>query len=265
VSRAIDRSDAAERESGAADARARAAPASGDRRDRVLALQHSAGNRAVGRWLARTRQTVRHAMHEAGVAGQPDVAWTASYDVEFTDGECIVTVFAAFNRDADVTEAQETAMRRSARAAIERIWDNRFELEDRDSGEVFPLRFKFIKVERRPHVTINVHSGNGTDDVENWFIGSSATDHAHEFGHQIAMYDEYVDATVANRATAASPGVFTDHSLMGDYPNEGVVRARARRRHGNRLARHIGGRTGRRLRARYRTVAPAAAPVPAGH
>ena len=207
ASRGIDRTDAAERESGSGDARARAAPTPGEGRDRVLALQHSAGNRAVGRWLARTRHdgAPRHAR---GLAwpGEPDVAWTASYDVEFTDGECIVTVFAAFNRDADVTEAQETTMRRSARGAIERLWDNRFELEDRDSGEVFPLRFKFIKVERRPHYhAINVHSGNGTDNVENWFIGSSPTDHAHEFGHQIAMYDEYVDATVANRATAASP------------------------------------------------------------
>jgi len=270
VSRAVERSDAAEHASGSADARARATPAPGSDRERILALQHSAGNRAVGRWLsgperrlARQRQTVRHGMREAGVVGQPDVAWTASYDVEFTDGECIVTVFAAFNRDADVTEAQENTMRRQARRAIERIWDNRFELEDQDSGEVFPLRFRFVKVTRRPHVTINVHSGNGTDDVENWFIGSSATDHAHEFGHQIAMYDEYVDANVANRATAASPGVRTDHSIMGDYPNEGVPRARARLRHGRRLARHIGGKVGRRLRARYRTAAPAPAPAPA--
>ena len=257
MSHDFDHSDAPEREN--APARATAAPLAGH--DRVLALQHSAGNRAVGRWLARQRQTVRHSMREAGVVGQPDVAWTASYDVEFTDGECIVTVFAAFNRDADVTEAQENRMRRRARRAIERLWDNRFELEDRDSGEVFPLRFKFVKVERRPHLTINVHSGNGTDNRINWFIGSSPTDHAHEFGHQIAMYDEYVDATVANRATAASPGVHTDHSLMGDYPNEGVLRARARLRHGQRLARHIGAKTGRRLRARYRTAAPA--PVPA--
>jgi hypothetical protein len=266
VSRDVERSDAAERQS----ATARATPAPGTARDRILALQHSAGNRAVGRWLsgperrlARQRQTVRHSMREAGVVGQPDVAWTASYDVEFTDGECIVTVFAAFNRDADVTEAQENRMRRRARRAIERLWDNRFELEDRDSGEVFPLRFRFIKVERRPHLTINVHSGNGTDNRRNWFIDSSPTDHAHEFGHQIGMYDEYVDATVANRATAASPGIHTDHSIMGDYPNEGVLRARARLRHGQRLARHIGGRTGRRLRARYRTVAPVPGPAPA--
>jgi hypothetical protein len=270
VSRRIDRSDAAERESASSDARARATPTPGGGRDQVLALQRSAGNRAVGRWLsggerrlARQRQTVRHGMRETGVVGQPDVAWTASYDVEFTDGECIVTVFAAFNRDADVTEAEENRMRRRARRAIMRIWDNRFELEDRDSGEVFPLRLRFIKVERRPHLTINVHSGNGTDNRVNWFIGSSATDHAHEFGHQIAMYDEYVDATVANRATAASPGIRTDHSIMGDYPNEGPLRARARLRHGQRLARHIGGRTGRRLRARYRTAAPSPAPAPA--
>jgi hypothetical protein len=206
-------------------------------------------------------------MSEAGTAGNPGVAWLASYDVEFTGGECVITVFVRINRDAGVTEAQATQVRRQTRRAFQRFWDNRFEFEDQDSGEVFPVRVKLEGVERRQHLTVQLHAGAGRDDLENWFVDSDSNDRAHELGHQIGMYDEYVDATVANRATAASPGVFSDHSIMGDYPNEGAGRARARRRHGNRLARHIGAATGRKLRSRYRTAAPPAAappPVPAG-
>ena len=238
----------------------------------LLALQRSAGNRAVVRELARRRRTVHQAMREAGVAGQPDVAWTASYDVEFTDTECVVTIFARIDRDADVTEADERRVRRQTRAAFERIWDNRFELEDRDSGEVFPLRVRLEFVRNRPHLTLQLHSGDGRDDLQNWFVDSVALDRAHELGHQLGMYDEYVDPTVANRATAASPGVHTDHSIMGNYYAEGRARARARLRHGRRLAWNIGERTGRRLRARLRAATPppaaapaAAAPAAGGH
>jgi hypothetical protein len=236
----------------------------------VLALQRSAGNRAVARRLgpvadrgerrlARQRRTVRQAMHEAGVAGQPDVAWTASYDVEFTDDECVVTIFARIDRDADVTEAQERTVRRQTRGAFARIWDNRFELEDLDTAEVFPVRVKLEFVRQRPHLTLQLHSGGGTDNLQNWFVDSSAIDRAHELGHQLGMFDEYVDPNVANRATAASPGVRTDHSIMGNYPVEGVARARAKLRHGRRLAWNIGETTGRRLRARLRSAAPAPA------
>ena len=240
----------------------------------ALALQHSAGNRAVARHLAagagerridRARQTVHETMLEKGTAGNPDVGWEASYDVEFTGGECVITVFVLINRDAGVTEADATRVRRQTRAAFQRFWDNRFEFEDLDTGDVFPVRVRLEGVQRRQHLTVQLHAGAGRDDLSNWFVASSSNDRAHELGHQIGMYDEYVDPAVANRATAASPGVFSDHSIMGDYPNEGVGRARARRRHGNRLARRIGAATGRRLTSRYRTATPptpAAAPAP---
>ena len=153
----------------------------------VLALQRSAGNRAVARRLgpaadrgerrlARQRRTVRQAMHEAGVAGQPDVAWTASYDVEFTDDESSSRSSRAINRDADVTEADERTVRRQTRGAFARIWDNRFELEDLDSAEVFPVRVKLDNSCASDRTSrSSLHSGNGNDDLQNWFVGSSGS------------------------------------------------------------------------------------------
>lgn len=242
----------------------------------ALLLQRTAGNRAVasllganaapaGRELARAPTQVRRGMREQRVAGLGlgDFAWTAAYEVEFVGGECLVTVRARIERDADVTAQQARQVRRQTRREFLRIWDNRFDLTDQDTGDVFPLRMRVEFVRRRPHVTIQLHSGTGTDNRRNWFVGSTATDRAHELGHQIAMYDEYVDATVVNRATAASPGIRTDHSIMGNYPAEGPALARARLRHGRRLARHIGHATGRRLRASYHPRTPPAQPVPA--
>ena len=62
----------------------------------------------------------------------------------------------------------------------------------------------------------------------------------------MGLLDEYVDATAVNRRTATSSGVHEDHSLMGDYPNEGFDTAEVKLRHGQKVA----DRAGRALRPR---------------
>ena len=62
----------------------------------------------------------------------------------------------------------------------------------------------------------------------------------------MGLLDEYVDATAVNRRTATSSGVHEDHSLMGDYPNEGFDTAEVKLRHGQKVA----DRVGRALRPR---------------
>jgi hypothetical protein len=56
--------------------------------------------------------------------------------------------------------------------------------------------------------------------------------------------DEYADVTVPDRK------VYDDHSIMGDYYNEGIEQATAKLRHGERLAAIIGASTGKDLKAR---------------
>jgi hypothetical protein len=85
-------------------------------------------------------------------------------------------------------------------------------------------------------------------DSGSWVTGAVARPirYAHELSHLMGLLDEYQDATARNRRTATSPGVHEDHSLMGDYPNEGYDTAEVKLRHGQKVA----DRAGRALRPR---------------
>jgi hypothetical protein len=249
---------------------AEAAPDRGERRPvaplldpkagRILALQRTAGNRAVSQalaTLARTPTQVTNANTDPRSGGLPAYAWTSAYEVEFVGSECRLNINAKINRDAGVTEAQETSVKNVTRAEFMRIWDNKFTLTESGAGTgTYTLRVTVCYVTSGEHVAIGLHAGEGRDNRRNWYVDSNATDRAHEMGHQLGLLDEYLDPEVVNRATATSPGVFTDHSIMGDYYTEGRARATAKLRHGQRIASHISTATGR-------TFTAAMAPVPA--
>lgn len=234
-------------------AREPSAPGPGLGPRQVLALQRAAGNRAVARTvgaLARTPTRVTNVNREARRAGLGPVGWTSSYDVDFVGTECRLNINAKITRDAGVTEAQETSVKDVTRAEFLRIWDNKFRLTESGAGTgAFALRVTVTYVTSGAHVAIALHPADGIDDVNNWFVGSNATDRAHELGHQLGLLDEYVDAEVLNRATATSPGVFSDHSIMGNYYVEGRPSAVAKLRHGQRIAGHISAATGRTFTA----------------
>ena len=235
----------------------------------VLVLQRQIGNRSVGRvlegrrTLARNTTTVSNALSEARSGGLAPIAWTSSYDVDFTSTECLVTVRVRLVRDGDVTEAQQRTVETEAQNALRRVWDRRFELEDLDTHHRFTISVHVQFVLDHEHVTIALHSGARAQDLANWSVQKPATSRAHELGHQLGMYDEYVDAQVINRATATSPGVYTDHSVMGNFYTEGADEAVAQLRHGVRLADAIGRATRRRFSVSL-TLGPGDYVVPAG-
>jgi hypothetical protein len=235
----------------------------------VLRLQRQIGNRSVGRALqsrrslARDPVTVSNPLSEARSGGLAAIAWTSSYDVDFSSTECFVTVRVRLVRDGDVTLEQQRTVEAEAQSALRRIWDRRFELEDLDTHQHFTIRVSVQFVTERPHVTIALHSGARAQDLANWSVRKPPASRAHELGHQLGMFDEYVDADVINRATATSPGVFTDHSVMGNFYNEGADEAVAQLRHGDRLADAIGRATHRRFRASL-APGPGDYVVPAG-
>ena len=53
------------------------------------------------------------------------------------------------------------------------------------------------------------------------------------------MSTEYVDTNVVNRSNSGASGVREDHSIMGDFPNEGVDKATMKDRHALRIAKLI--------------------------
>ena len=177
--------------------------------------------------------------------------WTSAYDVHVTDAEVTVTIGAQVNPDAGVTPAQVQRVKNVTATEFLRYWDSRFNLKDA-AGNARPLRVRLDFGSAAPHLQIALHAGAGRDDLANWFVDSDPIDRAHELGHQLGLKDEYVDAAAPNRAAAGSPGVFTDHSLMGDYPSEGVGGADVRQRHGDQIAADISAATGTAFTAEMR-------------
>ena len=77
-------------------------------------------------------------------------------------------------------------------------------------------------------------------------MGSPEWVYAHEVSHQMGLLDEYASDSAPKRK------VYDDNSIMGDYVNEGMTKAEAKLRHGERLAEMIGKATDKDLKARKR-------------
>lgn len=232
---------------------ARGGPASAPLIARTLALQASAGNRAVIRALARTPTTIRENITEARLGGRAPYGGLVTYDVEFTGGNCQITVKVRLVPDSGVTADDVTRVQQETAREFARIWDNKFEFTDTTSHETFPVRMSLTFVASGEHKRIALHRGNGRDDEDNWFSTSASINRAHELGHTLGPNDEYVDATVVGRATATSPDVHTDNSIMGQYFEQGIEWAEAKLRHGQNFAARIGRATGRTLTVRITT------------
>jgi hypothetical protein len=177
--------------------------------------------------------------------------WTSSYDVDFNDErrECNITVRVKLTpENATVTEADCLRIQGIAQTQFQREWDNKFTITDNTTRTVYRLRLSLAFVTSNEHVAVTLHPGQGRDDRRNWYVDQiDDITLAHELGHQLGLKDEYVDSTVPDRATATSPGVHTDHSIMGDYYTEGEDAAAAQARHGQTISGHIASATGRSL------------------
>ena len=201
---------------------ARATPAEAPLIARIAALQATAGNRAVAQMLGRTPTTIRENITEARLGGRAPYGGLVTFDVEFTGGNCQVTLKVRLVPDANVAADEVARVQRETAAEFARVWDNKFELTDTATTTTFPLRMSLSFVTTGEHKRIALHRGNGRDNEDNWFTLSGAINRAHELGHTLGPNDEYVDATVVGRATASSPDVHRDNSIMGQYFEEGI-------------------------------------------
>jgi hypothetical protein len=237
----------------------------------VRSLQRSVGNRAVSdlvrsgrlgaapqRELARTPTTVSFHISEPRVGGGA-YRTHAGFDVDIDGIEIIVTQKIRLIPDHDVTPAEVTAVKSAAETAFLSMWDNRFIFTDASRNEQLFVRVRVQWVTSGAHNSVRLHKGQGRMNSGSWVTGATARPirYAHELSHLMGLLDEYQDATAVNRRTATSSGVHEDHSLMGDYPNEGYDTAEVKLRHGQKVA----DRVGRALRPRRRFTASFTGPA----
>ncbi|MFC4638684.1 LysM peptidoglycan-binding domain-containing protein [Deinococcus hohokamensis] len=174
--------------------------------------------------------------------------WTAAFTVQHTPSAYKVLIKAKVNPAGKVTANQLKKVQERTSLEFARYWDARFLLKDA-KGNSTPLNVTLKFVTEKPHLTIALNPGDGRDNLTTWYVESAPQDRAHELGHQLGMKDEYLDAAAPNRDHPQDPGVKTDHSLMGNYYEEGEGRADVKLRHGRVLATAISSVTGRKLTA----------------
>jgi hypothetical protein len=171
--------------------------------------------------------------------------WTQEFDCSFSDTEINVTVRPKLVLDSGVTREQAEQVKTRARTEFQRVWDNKFIFTDTADNKPYNLRCDVTFVDSQEDYAIQLHAGSARADRQNWYVGGQDIDYAHELGHTLGLKDEYIDSTVPNRANGTSPGVFSDHSVMGDYYSEGIPAAEVKQRHGETIAGEIGGATHR--------------------
>lgn len=221
----------------------------------VLALQRTAGNRAVNRVLARRENVQEVAVSEyiqedlvsKSDKGETSVHWTAKFDAEIFDDRIVGHVKIRTYPDSDLDYETAREMRISAMDEFQRLFNDKFVIEEEVDWAFNPKRKLWLGVDfvtdmsddRAEHLSVALHSGRGKDNRTNWYAGSPAIVRAHEIGHAFGLLDEYVDTNVQNRCHSGSSGVHEDNSIMGDYPNEGVDKATMKPRHALRIAKII--------------------------
>jgi hypothetical protein len=220
---------------------------------RILALQRSAGNRAVAQLLARADTTTikKHVREET--TGAENVNWDASFDVTFDENASTptmwLTIKVKLNPDSGITDDDLTHFRIRVRSRFSLMWDSKFVFHEHrtiwsDRDWLVRPEVKFVDSDQ--HLTVSLHKGKGADNRQNWYYDSPDYTHVHEVSHQMGLLDEYANVGVPNRK------VYDDHSIMGDYYKEGMTEATAKPRHGERLASIIGAQVDKNLTSKMR-------------
>jgi hypothetical protein len=107
--------------------------------------------------------------------------------------------------------AQQAAYRATVEGNIEGIWNNKYAIVDTANNRVFPVVVDVTTTGPRFDQSVTVHSGNGRADVQNWFVGDTASVNAHEFGHMLGLFDEYIGGAIDRYPNPT----LSDTGLMG--------------------------------------------------
>jgi hypothetical protein len=123
--------------------------------------------------------------------------WNFSYTRSFDGTKLTKDVEINFTFDAGLgyTNTQKTAYKNTIETNIEGIWNNKFEIKDTANGKKFPITVD-VTTGGPFNQTVQVHAGSGRADMLNWFVNDGAAVNAHEFGHMLGLFDEYIGGAI---------------------------------------------------------------------
>jgi hypothetical protein len=147
-----------------------------------------------------TRNT---AQYTSGTDTYGPFGWNFSYTRSF-DGTALtkhLEIDFMFDLGLGYTNLQKQAYRDAAEANIEGIWNNKFKIVDTSNNMMFALAVDVTTNGPAFNQTVTVKQAQGLGDepynMTHWYVGQdTAASHAHEFGHMLGLFDEYVGGAV---------------------------------------------------------------------
>jgi hypothetical protein len=123
--------------------------------------------------------------------------WDYSYTRSFDGTKLVKDIQIDFSFDAGLNynAQQKTNYINSVISGVEGIWDNKYAIKDVNTGKLIPILVE-ITTAGPFNQKVQVHAGSGRSDMLNWYTGDGAGVNAHEVGHMMGLYDEYIGGAV---------------------------------------------------------------------
>ena len=146
--------------------------------------------------------------------------WQYGYHIHLDDSTLIVRVGINLVAAPGVTKVQLDRVQPEWEKEIERVWSNRFALMARDGSYPIVVDASFKRVSYQHDVIVKPGGGRRSDEL-NWHVMDTPQIAAHEFGHMLGLYDEYVGG-----AQDPEGKVYDVDSIMTSSPVAGRSRGR---------------------------------------
>ncbi len=133
-------------------------------------------------------------MEEARVAANGRT-WNPAFDATLTPHSVVIAIRVRLVPAAELSRKQVEGVKAVWEEDVEQIWSHRFGLRiGGDPGKtVRPIRIDLNYEDTRVHHTVILHDESpGQVDQLNWSRWSSSNVIAHEVGHMLGAYDDYL-------------------------------------------------------------------------
>jgi hypothetical protein len=122
-----------------------------------------------------------------------------------------VKIHFLFDAELEFDELERASYREAVEASVEHIWNNKFVIVDTADHTWFPIEIDLSMTGPAFDHFVAVHPFFGRANALNWFVGDTPSVNAHEFGHMLGLFDEYLGGAVDRYPNPT----LSDTGLMG--------------------------------------------------